>query len=608
MSLRFARRSAASRMAPAAVGVVALALAGMILLPATAAARRPRPGDVLSPMAAEAPRATEVRGRRGVVVANTPEAAAAGARVLDQGGNAVDAAVATAFALGVTEAEASGLGGMAWMLIHTADGRDVAIDGSGFAPELVDPEELRQLEDEGLAVGYETVAAPGAVAVLDQALRRFGTKTVAKVIAPAIELADSGVRLPPHQQAVLYSYGWRLLGSPTLVDIFFDQELDAWDPEHLFCMDAVASTMRRLARDGLRDFYLGTIADAIDADMRANGGFLRKSDLLRVRAPELPPVRGRYRGLEVLSFPDPGGGAAVIEALQILDRFPANAIDGDSVDAVVIRLEASRIALLDLYRAWPSGPLEVIQMLEPALAARRAALIDPRRALRDTQIVGKEMVVSPRKMPGSTHVSVVDGRGNAVSLSLTYNLEFGAGVATPGLGFPYNATLSLFDVDNRDDPRYVRAGAVIKQIASPTIVLRDGAPFMVLGSPGSGRITSAIVNTIVNVVDRRMSAADAVEYPRVIWNGAGSQPGPYLELAPPYTESDVAELKRRGYPAPYALHYPARVIDAIVFGGVNLAMFDPSTGEAIGAGDPRRAGTAVAGGPSKSAAPSNESR
>jgi len=575
--------------------VVACGLLGLLLVPATEARRRQRPGDDLSPIVPEHQCVAEVRSTAGVVVANTREAAAAGARILREGGNAIDAAVAAALALGVSEAEASGLGGQAWMVIHMADGRDISLDGSGKVPELVKPEELQRLKDDDLLFGYKTVATPEAIAVLDQALRQFGTKRVSEVMAPAIELADSGVRLTPHQRAVLLSFGWRMRSNPTLRDIFFDASLDEWEPDHLFCMDEVASTMRRLARHGFRDFYAGGIGNAIDADMQANGGYLRKSDLARVRAAERMPVRGRYRGLEVVSFPDPGGGAAVVEALQILDRFPPEMVDSESVDAMVIRLEASRIALYDLYGSWIRGPLASLRMLDPQHAAHRAAMINPHQALRIGEIVGREPVITPRRLHGSTHVSVVDGRGNAVALTLSFNLEFGAGVATAGLGFPYNGTLALFDFDDPDSPGYVRPGAVLKQVAAPTIVLRDGTPFMVLGGPGSGRITSTIVNTIVNVVERHMSAGDAVAYPRVIWNGGGTLPEPFIEMAPPHTDADVAELYSRGYLTLYALRYPARVIDAIAFGGVNLAMFDATTGEAVGAGDPRRSGTAVAG-------------
>jgi len=537
-------------------------------------------------------RTSEVRSGNGVVVANTREAAAAGARLLRAGGNAIDAAVAAALALGVSEAEASGLGGNAWILIHLANGRDLAIDGSAVVPLGVKPEELQRQLDDGVEFGYKTVAAPGGLAALAYALERYGTRTFADVIAPAVEIADLGYRLPPHELAVVGAFGWKLRSNATLRDIFLSPSLEAWGAQHLYCMDELAATMRRLGLRGARDFYTGEVADAIDADMRANEGSLRKADLELVRPVERTPVRGRYRGLDAISFPFPGGGGAVIEALHILDRFPRATLDSDSLNGTMIRLEAARIALYDLYVSWAVGPSEALRMLEPQRAAQRAAQIRPERALRVREILGREP--TPPRQKGSTHVSVLDRDGNAVAMSLTFNEEFGACVATPGLGFPYNATLAFYDPGKPGTILFPRRGNVLPHTMSPTMLLRGGKPFMVLGGPGTGRITSSIVNTIVNVVDRRMGAAEAVSDPRVLWDSAKS-PRVAIEMAAPHTDTDVAELSRRGFSEAYTLRFPPRPIDLLYFGGVNLAMFDGETGEAVGAGDPRRAGVAVGG-------------
>lgn len=535
----------------------------------------------------------EIRSANGVVVANTREAAAAGARILREGGNAVDAAVATAFALGVAEAEASGIGGEAWMLIHLADGRDVALAGPGHVPWATVPSELLRLSDENLLFGYKTVAAPEALAVLDRALSRFGRKGVAEVMAPAIELADSGSRMTPHQEAVLDEFGWKLRPCLTASDIFLDPLLEPWGASHLFCMDDLAATMRWLARHGLLDFYRGQIADAIDADMTANGGFLRKADLVTVRAIERAPLRGRYRGFDVVSFPDPGGGAAVIETLQILDRFPPARLAPAAADGVFLPIEAARIALFDFLESLEVGPGAQSQMIEPAHAARRASQIDPAGALPVREIIGSDPIRTVLHKHGSTHISVIDAEGNAVALTLSYNLEFGAGVATPGLGFLYNSALSQFTFDNPRSPDYARPGSVLRSSVAPTILLRDGRPFLVTGGPGSGRITSSIVSVIVNVVDRGMSPAAAVSAPRAIWNARKSNVA--IELAPPYTTATVEELRRRRFDDLYTLTFPPRPIDLMLFGGVNLAMVDQGTCTTVGAGDPRRAGAAVGG-------------
>jgi gamma-glutamyltranspeptidase/glutathione hydrolase len=559
------------------------ALAGALLLLVAAANSQELPAEI---------RTVEVRSANGVVVANTREAAAAGARLLRAGGNAVDAAVAAALALGVSEAEASGIGGNAWILIHLASGQDLAIDGSAVVPVRVKPEELQRQLDDGVEFGYKTVAAPGGLAALAYALQRYGTRSFAEVVAPAVEIAEFGYRFPPHQLGVVGAFGWKLRSNATLRDIFLNPSLEPWDSNHLYCMDELAVTMRRLAAVGATDLYTGDVADAIDADMRANEGFLRKSDLVAVRPVGRTPLRGRYRELNVISFPFPGGGGAVIEALQILDRFPREALDSDSLNSIMIRLEAARIALYDLNVSWAVGPLEALRMLEPQRAARRAAQIRPGRALRVREILGREFV--PPRQEGSTHVSVIDRAGMAVAMSLTFNEEFGACVATPGLGFPYNATLAFYDPGQPGTSLFPRRGNVLPHTMAPTMVLRGGKPLMVLGGPGTGRITSSIVNTIVNVIDRRMGAAEALSAPRVLWDGA-RRPRVAIEMTAPHTDADVAELSRRGFSDVYTLRFPPRPIDLLYFGGVNLAMLDPTTGETVGAGDPRRAGAAVGG-------------
>jgi gamma-glutamyltranspeptidase/glutathione hydrolase len=535
----------------------------------------------------------QVHSADGVVVANTREAAEAGARMLDNGGNAVDAAAAAALTLGVSEAEASGIGGNAWILIHLASGLDVAIDGSARVPARVRPQELKQLLDDGLTFGYKTVAAPGGLAALAEALRRYGHLRFAEVIAPAIEVAERGIRLTPHQHAIADTFGWKLAGSRTLRDLFLSPTLGAWPLDHLYCLDAMARTLRRLAASGARDFYVGGTADAIHADMVSNDGFLRKSDLVLVHPVYRAPLRGRYRGYEVVSFPYPGGGGAVIEALQILDRFPREMLARDDAGSLMLRLEAVRIALYDLYAADEAGPVGQLTLLNPEHASLRASEINLARARTVQEILGRDIVV-PRQQ-GSTHVSAIDGQGNAAAISLTFNEEFGACVAAPGLGFPYNATLAMYDPTEPQSPFYPRPGNILAHTAAPTIVLASGKPFLVLGGPGSARITSTLVGTIVNVVDRGMSIAGAVGAPRVLWDGS-SQPRVMIEMAPPNTDSEVAELRRRGFPQIYTLRFPPRWIDLVAFGGVNLVASDTVRGVVTGAGDPRRAGTAVAAG------------
>jgi gamma-glutamyltranspeptidase / glutathione hydrolase len=536
----------------------------------------------------------EVRGRGGVVVANTASAAEAGARMLRSGGNAVDAAVAASFALGVSETEASGIGGSAWLLIHLADGRDVAIDGSAEVPFLAATEGRRYgyLDPvSGLECGYRMVATPGGLAAVQLALDRYGTKTLAETLAPAIELADAGVTLPPHEMPILEESLDLLRGSPSLAQVFLTPSLGLWDSSHVYCMDDLARTLRRLARAGSRDFYAGDIADEIDADMRANRGYLRKEDLRRVRAVERAPLRGSYRGLDVVAFPAPGAGAAVIEELQILEQFPSSLLTTDSVERIMLLVEAAALAIADLGQGRRVPMMSDLVMISPEHARRRASLIRLDRALLDDE-VGQTTFLLPG---GTTHVSVVDAQGNAVGLTQTFNVEYGASVATPGLGFPYNGSLSMYDWADPGSPSYPRLGTVLLQPIAPTMVLKAGKPMLVLGTPGSTKIPSAVVNVIVNVVDRGMDLASAVAAPRVLWGSRRDAKRVTLEIAGGISYDMADEVFRRGFDEVFLTTFPPDLEKFLLNGSVNTAGIDLRTGETVGAGDPRRSGLAVVG-------------
>ena len=536
--------------------------------------------------------AVEVRSSAGVVVANTREAAEAGAMLLRAGGNAVDAAAAAALALGVSEPEASGLGGSVWMLIHLARGVDIFVDGSAAVPAAADPDVLEALRTAGVNVGYASVAVPGGLAAIAHAVEHYGTRPFAEVVAPAVALAENGIILPPHGLAVLENFRSRLLGSPTLTGIFLDESLVLRPADPLLCQPALARTLRVLARLGAAEFYRGEIAATMAADITANGGFVHTADLEAMRALERAPLHGRYRGFDIVASPPPGAGAAVIEALHILGRFPPERLAAADPGSRTLTLEAVRIALADLLLAVAHPPLQAL-LVDKGHAARRATLIRGDRALRADEIVPRPGAAAMR---GSTHLSVVDAAGNAVSLSQSINHEFGAGVATPELGFPYNSSLSLFDGRDPSGPFYPRPGNLLSPTMAPMIVLRHGRPMLVIGSPGSSRIVSVVTQVIVNVVDRGMSLADAVAAPRTVWAVDGS-PHAAIEVAGVGADETVAALERFGYPSVYTLCFPPRPIDLMYFGGANCAGVDPRTGDIVGVGDPRRAGWAASGDP-----------
>ena len=581
------RRATLATVLPASLWVASL------FVTAFASAVEPTPAPALPD--AELPaqlRAVEVVSKNGVVVCASAAASRAGALVLESGGNAIDAAVAAALALGASEPGASGLGGQTYMLICLADGRCVAIDGSARVPLRASRFELQRLAAAGRMYGHKLAATPATLAALAHALSRFGTRTLAEVIAPAIDVADTGVTFTPAHRTYVEGYLDKLRESPYLSNLLLQDGIEVWAPDHRYCFPDLACTLRRIAVDGVAAFYTGEIADAMVADMVASGGWLRHDDLKRVSTGEHEPYRGTYRGFEIISFPLPGSGGAVIEALQILEHVPVEALRSDSAAKHSLVIEATRLALADEARIRIPAADAGRMLLDRARASGRAAMIRPDRALTQEELGDIELPAWLDR--DTTQLSVADRFGNVVSITQTLSRIFGAYVATPGLGFPYNGLLEGFDLTNPQSRSYFQPLQPAFTSQAPTIVRRNGKPFLVLGSVGSGRITSAIVLAISNVIDRRLTLREAVEAPRVLWGGGGDRKV-YLEIAGKLDDAFADTLQQYGYTDVYRLRFPPRQSDLNAFGAVNAVLISDD-GSAVGVGDPRRNGTAVAAG------------
>jgi gamma-glutamyltranspeptidase/glutathione hydrolase len=482
----------------------------------------------------------------------------------------------------------------------------VAVDGSSPLPLRVVPEEIKPLKEAGILFGYKFAATPATPAALAYTLKRYGTMSLGQVLAPAIDLADYGHVLVPTIQILIDTYAARIRENQFFAHLLLKDGLEPFPTGHVYCQPVLAETLRRLAAHGVEDFYHGRIADEIAADMAANGGWVSKVDLARVRVSERMPVRGRYRGLEVVAFPYPGGGDIVVEALQILDTFPPEFLRDDSADRMHLLLEAVRIAFREV-TSRPETPFLDAEFLDPTRAERRAALIRFDRALREDELpVAHNQYFNDRD---TTHVSVVDRFGNAVAL--TQSLGYGSLAATPSLGFQYNSLLETCEFCDRESPNFPVPFRTLRSTMTPTILLCNGSPFLVLGSPGSSRIPAMIVAVVTNVVDRGMPLDEAVSAPRVM----ASRPNPrssargcysppwdpmweqkvYLEIAGPITMEDADALRARGFTEQYLLTFPPpRPVDLRAFGGVNVVMVDPATGLLVGVGDPRRHGGVAA--------------
>ena len=568
-------------------GVIAAAAVASILIGCSAAdGTRPARGDAV-PLAAD-----EARSDFGMVSTGSAEATEAGVWVLERGGNAVDAAVAAAFTLGVSDPGGSGLGGLTYVLIATADGREIAVDGSTPAPFVVDHDELIEIKAAEGRFGHTVVSVPTTLATLAHALERYGTMSLSQVLQPAIETAEQGFRLSPSSIAWASGYMKEILASNYMRFIVLEDGQNLGQPGDTVCRPDLLSTLQRIADGGADTFYRGTMADQINADMEANGGYLRKVDLARYRVTETTPLRSRYRDSEIMAFPPPGGGGEVVETLNILETFPSAFIAEHSPERLHVMIEATRLAQADQSgTSAGAGPLFGASNLDEAHARERAALITPGRAIPETQL-------GPRGIASvlgehTTQVSVVDRDGNVASLTQTLCRQYGSKVAALGLGFVYNSCLEFLDFENPQSPIYLRPGGTFPTNMAPTIV-RTPDQVIALGSAGSDRIPPSICEVITNIVDRHLDIRDAVVAPRVIWNSAHDPSRLCIEVAPPIGQSDVKRLRRMGFDTMYVLRYPPDPMsDAAFFGGVNAAAFDSSTGVFTGVGDPRRDGFAA---------------
>ncbi|MGF1466712.1 MAG: gamma-glutamyltransferase family protein [Sandaracinaceae bacterium] len=501
----------------------------------------------------------------GMVATAHYEATRAGVRMLAQGGNAVDAAVAAAFALGVCEPAASGLGGQTMMLVHRArTRRTVALDGSSRAPNRAVP---GLVTGEALLRGYRATTVPSTVATLGYALGKYGTKPLSEVLAPAIELAEGGYAVSALQRRLMkrVSRAWK--GTPTGA-VFLRQGERLPRAGERLVQPALAATLRRLAAAGTDDFYVGEIARAIDADMQRQDGLLRADDLARIPMPiERRPVTCEFEGRRVMTMPPPGAGRTLIEMLNILKHLPKRRRIPDEPASAVLLAEVIRRAFLDRNDR-PFDP-----NLYPQVGARKMVSEDYARK------VAREVRARVEAGRGeTTHLSVMDREGNVVGLTQSIERVFGARVATPELGFLYNDYMSAFELTDISHPYYLRPNAVPWASVAPTIVFQGKDPWLVIGSPGSERIVSSIVQVLLRL--GQQSPYDAVAAPRIHCSLTGK-----VSLEASRMRSDIpAALSARGFTI------DPREPFAFYLGCVQLVLRDG--GGFIGVADPRRDGSA----------------
>jgi len=537
--------------------------------------------------------AAEARSDFGMVATGSPEATEAAVAILERGGNAIDASVAAALVLGVADSDASGIGGATYMVIQPAGRPAVVIDGTSLTPVQVDIARLREIKENGQTYGYEMVAVPTTLAVLDLALKRYGTISIADAVRPAIEVAENGYRLSPIQITWTEKYYDQIRAASIYTPhLIMEDGRTIGEPGDLHCQPELANTLKRIAVDGVDSFYHGSIADEIEADMIANGGFLRKADLVMLRIRERPPVRTSYRDVEILTVPAPGGGETLIEVLNIMETFPPEFLAEDSLERHHVLVESFRIGNADSGGLVASPTQGLSQIMSKSHARDRARMIISGKVINRREITGPTDPDCLPKGESTTQVSVIDQYGNAVSLTQTLSRSFGAKVSTPGLGFMYNSFLETFNVEKPHCAGFLRPRSPCINDMAPTIVLHEGHPVAVLGTPGSNRIPGIIAAVISNIVDRRMTLRDAVTAPRIVWGGH-SRLRITVEMTGGFASDDMDAFLEMGFKEVERVEFPPKPIDLTRLGGVNAVAYDPSVGVYAGVADPRRGGLAM---------------
>lgn len=502
-------RAAAPLLAGLALGLAATLFAPLFVPPSAAA------------------RSVTVRARHGMVVSQNHTASEVGAAVLREGGNAMDAAVATAFALAVTHPTAGNIGGGGFLVYRPAAGDPVAYDFREMAPASATPEmwlENGEYSFERHHLSHRAVGVPGTVAGLHLAWEQRGSLPWERLVRPAVELAREGFPVSHGLAASLARVLDRMQKYPASVAQFSKNGVP-YEPGEILRQPDLADSLERILENGAAGFYTGRTADLLVAEMEANDGLITHEDLAAYEAKVREPIRGEYRGYEIISMPPPSsGGVALVEMLNILEGYELGDAGFGSAKNLHFMAEAMRRAFAD--RALHLGDPD----FNPAIPIERLTSKRYATELRAT-ITEKEASVSspesfewPTEGEQTTHFSVVDRERNAVSLTYTLEFGYGSGIVVPGGGFLLNNEMGDFNAapgltDERGligtDPNLAEGHKRMLSSMTPTIVAKDGELFMVTGTPGGRTIINTVMQTILNVVDHGMNAQEAVDAGRI---------------------------------------------------------------------------------------------
>lgn len=539
-----------------------------------------------------------VWARQAMVSVQEEVAAEIGLQILKDGGNAVDAAVAVALALAVTLPRAGNLGGGGFMMVHDAKtGKTTAIDYREMAPASATRDIFLDADGNadsnlsrftGLAVGV-----PGTVAGMQLALETYGTLTLAQAAAPAIRLAEQGITVTADLADSLKALEKRLKKWPASASIFFKKDGRFYEPGDVITQPDLAATLKKIARQGPDGFYTGEVAERIAAAVKQAGGTMTTGDLANYKAMLREPVRGTYRGYEIVSMPPPSsGGTHIIEILNVMEGYPISFLGHNSSDTIHLMAEAMKRAYADRseYLGDPDfTDVPVSALTSKQYAAKIRETISLNRATPSISI--KPGKLAPYESDQTTHFSIVDQYGNAVSNTYTLNFSYGSGITAAGTGVVLNNEMDDFSAKPGVANAYGLIGGDANAVApakrplssmSPTIVLKHGKPFLVTGSPGGSRIITTTLQVISNMIDHAMNVAEATNASRI-----------HHQWLPDEIRVEDGGLSRDTAAALEAKGHKITVKS--VMGSTQSIHIDAEKGLLLGHSDPRRTGSATLG-------------
>lgn len=501
-----------------------------------------------------------VAAQNGIVASQEQLATRAGLEVLKEGGNAIDAAVTVGFTLAVTLPRAGNLGGGGFMLIHLAENnQNLAIDYREKAPLAATKDmfldENQEVDSLKSRFSHLSVGVPGTVAGMIMVLEKYGTISLERALKPAIELASQGYPVTESFRISLEFARRSMQASTASMEIFFKPDGSAYNAGEIFVQKDLANSLKLISERGKNAFYRGEIAKKITADMKANGGLITLADLAAYEPVIRQPVKGNYRGYDIISMPPPSsGGIHLIQILNILERFPLSSLGHNTAQSIHLMTESMKLAYAD--RSKYLGDSDFVSVPIKELTSKKYAdrlqkKINYYRAT-PSQEIAPGNPYNLRESNQTTHYSIIDKYGNAVANTYTLNFSYGTGITVPGTGILLNNEMDDFVAKPGVPNAFGLIGGEANAIEpekrmlssmTPTIVLKDNKPFLITGSPGGSKIITTVLQIITNVIDFKMNIAEATNAVRFHHQWLPDR----LEVEEDLNGDTVRLLTRRGH-------------------------------------------------------------